>query len=75
MVAIVTLNSNNKIELTKEELETLLEEAIQQGKNEAYALMNQPITITEPKVWYSTNTPVTEPKVLYSTKTPNTTLV
>lgn len=37
MIKVVTLNQNGKIELTKEQLEEMLEEARTEGRNEVYA--------------------------------------
>ena len=50
MVVVVTLNEHNKVELSKEELEKLLEDAKEEGRAEAYKIMHQPyITITNNK--------------------------
>lgn len=59
MVIVVTLNEHDRIELTKEELEKLIEEAKEEGRAEAYKIMHQPyITVTKTDDWWK-NGPIT----------------
>lgn len=53
MVQVVTLNENNRVELTVEELKQMLEAAKEEGRNEAYAFYNRP--------WITTTTPTVSP--------------
>ena len=60
MVVVVTLNEHNKVELSKEELEKLLEDAKEEGRAEVYKIMHQPyITITNDKKDWWKNGPIT----------------
>ena len=46
MIKVVTLNQNGKVELTKEQLEEMLEEARTEGRNEVYAFYGKPFITT-----------------------------
>ncbi len=63
MIKVFTLNKNNKIELTKKELEQLLNESFWEGYNRKNTyIYNSPSVITTPATpyWtYSTNGTIT----------------
>lgn len=58
MVVVVTLNEHNKVELSKEELEKLLEDAKEEGRAEAYKIMHQPYITNNKEDWWK-NGPIT----------------
>ena len=52
MIKVFTLNKNNKIELTKQELEKLLNESFWEGYNKRSSLT---WTYTSPSPWWDNN--------------------
>ncbi len=74
MIKVFTLNKNNKIELSKKELEDMLNEAYWEGykANSHYTTITYPYTGTSPYTW--TNTGTLQYNGLEQTTTSNTSI-